>query len=811
MRVNVYVLRDTFFDVVRNLLWCGLLGLALPALARHQVGGHIEMRSLGTTPGQFRITVTNYLENNAQGLAQGGGQLGIYRKRDNMLMTTFSVFEVGQRKPIVYANEKCAELRNLNFLVATFEASLNLNPATYNDPSGYYISYQTRNRNAAINNLVAPVNTGYTFYLEFPPMVASNGTFINNSSPRFNDINGEYICMNDPFTYAFGGIDPDGDELRYSMVTPLNQLGPSTGGGNVNFVSPGPYPDVTWLPGFSLNNQIPGNPALSVNPRTGELNVTATQQGLFVFAIRVEEYRNGQRIGEVRRDFQLLVIDCPPETVPKAVVVAKDQPAKSTSFTICPTNSITLLANTNPAWNYQWQRDGFNLPGDTLPTLKASLAGNYDVVVSLKKSCVKASRSQSMSLTVFDIDAKISSSGHLCPTTGTLSLSVTDNPEQTYKWLINNQIRTGEITPTITTQLPGRFQGEITNTRFGCVALTDVWTLERSAPVLATLSSSQSAICPGATLTIRAGGGVSYNWQYNNQPITETGASFEAKSAGTFSLTAIDQYGCEGAAASLPIGQIPPVKVAMEPVLPVCSTANPSMLLRGSPAGAVGTTGEFAGEGSAAAGVLNGQFSPMVAGLGDHVLTYTVRPAPWCEGVVARQTAVVAPIPTIALPDTVKTWWGNSFSLDPVLTGNPNQFWWSPGVFLANENTAIANVGNIIKDTTYYFRVMNSAGCEARDTVKVLVFNRIWAPDAFSPNNDRQNDVWELKGVEGFTLAEVTIFNRWGEIVYWSNDGYKTPFDGTLKGESLPSGNYVYVLKPAPGYQTLRGRLVLMR
>jgi gliding motility-associated-like protein len=811
MRVPVYVVYRAVYKIIHALLWCGLLGLAFPALATHQVGGHIEMRFLGNSPGQYKIIVTNYLENNARGLAQGGGQLGIFRKRDNALMTTFLVSEVGQRKPIVYANEKCAELRNLNFLVATFEATLNLNPATYNDPGGYYISYQTRNRNAAINNIIGPANTGYTFYLEFPPLITPDGKFIINGSPRFNDINGEYICMNDPFTYAFGGTDPDGDELRYSMVTPLNQSGPATGGGNANFVGPGPYPDVSWVSGFSLNNQIPGNPALSINSRTGELNVTATQQGLFVFAVRVEEFRNGVKIGEVRRDFQLLVVDCPPATVPKAVVQAKDQPAKASSFTICPTNFITLLANTNPTWNYQWQRDGFNLAGDTLPTLKADLPGSYEVIVSLKSSCVKASRSQSMSLTVFEIDANISSSGHLCPTTGTVSLSVTDNPDQTYRWLINNQVQANKTAPTISTQQPGRFQAEITNTQFGCLLLSDPWTIERSAPVQASLSSSQSAICPGATLTLRAEGGASYIWQLNKQLIPETGAVFVAKTAGTYSLTAIDSDGCEGVASPLPIGQIPAIKVTMEPVLPVCSTANPSVSLRGLPAGGVGTTGEFGGEGSAAAGVVNGRFSPAVVGLGDHVLTYTVRPALWCEGVVARQTAVVAPIPTIMLPDTVKTWWGNSFTLDPILTGNPNQFWWSPTVFLANENTAIAEVDNITKDTTYYFRVMNSVGCQARDTVKVLVFTRIWAPDAFTPNNDRQNDVWELKGVEGFTLAEVTIFNRWGEIVYWSNDGYKTPFDGTFKGESLPSGNYVYVLKPAPGYQTLRGRLVLMR
>lgn len=811
MRPSIYVVYHAVYKIIHLVFWGGLLLLGQPALAVHQVGGHIEMRPIGTTPGQYRIIVTNYLENNARGNQQQGGTLGIFRRRDHMLMLTFRTSEVGQRKPIVYANEKCAEQRNLNFIVATFDATLNLNPATYNDPQGYYISYQTRNRNAGVDNIVNPSNTGYTFYMEFPPLIVNGQPFLN-SSPQFPDVNGEYICLNDPFTYAFGGTDPDGDELRYSMITPLNQLGTNMGGGNNGtFVSPGPYPAVTWVSGYGATNSIPGNPALSVNPRTGELSVRATQQGLYVFAVNVEEFRNGQKIGEVRRDFQLLVVDCPPATVPKAVVRAQDKPATATSFTICPTTAVTFLADTDPTWNYQWQRNGLNLPDETNATLEAKLPGSYEVVVSLKNSCVKASRSQPMGLTVFDMNTKIDTTGHLCPTTGTLILSVANAPEQTYRWLVNNQIRTGQTNFSITTREPGLFQAEITNTRFGCIVRSEAWNIGRSAPVQALLNSFQTAICPSGTLLLQAEGGVRYRWQLDNQPLPGTASTFEAKLAGTYNLTAIDQYGCEGVASSLSISQIPPITVALEPVLPVCGTANPAVSLRGTPAGGVGTTGEFAGEGAAAPGVVSARFNPTLAGIGNHVLTYSVRPAPWCEAVVARQTAIIAPIPTIALPDTVKTWRGNSFTLEPVLTGNPDQFWWTPGVFLANENIAIAEVINITNDTTYYFRARNAVGCENQDTVKVVVFNRIWIPDAFTPNHDGQNDLLELKGVEGFTLAEITIFNRWGEIVYWSNDGYKTPFDGTLKGEPLPTGPYAYVLKPAPGYQTLRGRVVLMK
>ena len=59
-----------------------------------------------------------------------------------------------------------------------------------------------------------------------------------------------------------------------------------------------------------MNYQIPGNPTLEVNEK-GFLTVTPSEEGLFVFSVKCEEYRDGVKIGEVVRDFQLFVIDCP--------------------------------------------------------------------------------------------------------------------------------------------------------------------------------------------------------------------------------------------------------------------------------------------------------------------------------------------------------------------------------------------------------------------------------------------------------------------------------------------------------------------
>ncbi|UOQ76589.1 hypothetical protein MUN84_18960 [Hymenobacter sp. 5516J-16] len=70
------------------------------------------------------------------------------------------------------------------------------------------------------------------------------------------------------------------------------------------------------MAGLGTQNQIPGNPTLGIDARTGRLMVRPTQLGLFVFGVRCTEYRGGQKIGETRRDFQLYVLNCPRNTVP---------------------------------------------------------------------------------------------------------------------------------------------------------------------------------------------------------------------------------------------------------------------------------------------------------------------------------------------------------------------------------------------------------------------------------------------------------------------------------------------------------------
>jgi gliding motility-associated-like protein len=118
----------------------------------------------------------------------------------------------------------------------------------------------------------------------------------------------------------------------------------------------------------------------------------------------------------------------------------------------------------------------------------------------------------------------------------------------------------------------------------------------------------------------------------------------------------------------------------------------------------------------------------------------------------------------------------------------------------------------------YSVSIKNEFGCgvvrsfNVRDDCPPNVF----VPDVFTPNGDGQNDVFELKATEELT-TELLIFNRWGEVVFKSNN-LQNAWNGVLSnGTEAPADTYVWQLqyaqrRPAQPIQyERRGKVVLVR
>jgi gliding motility-associated-like protein len=84
-------------------------------------------------------------------------------------------------------------------------------------------------------------------------------------------------------------------------------------------------------------------------------------------------------------------------------------------------------------------------------------------------------------------------------------------------------------------------------------------------------------------------------------------------------------------------------------------------------------------------------------------------------------------------------------------------------------------------------------------------------PKFLTPNGDGYNDIWQIKNLDkrGFENAKITIFDRYGNLIKQINNPNDF-WDGTLRGNNLPSQDYWFVLA-LPNGKTIRGHFSLIR
>jgi len=83
-------------------------------------------------------------------------------------------------------------------------------------------------------------------------------------------------------------------------------------------------------------------------------------------------------------------------------------------------------------------------------------------------------------------------------------------------------------------------------------------------------------------------------------------------------------------------------------------------------------------------------------------------------------------------------------------------------------------------------------------------------PNAFTPNGDGINDIWNIVNLNTYAQSHVQIFNRYGMLVF-NSVGYATPWDGTEKNTRVPDGTYYYLITLTPGDSPLSGSVTVIR
>jgi len=124
---------------------------------------------------------------------------------------------------------------------------------------------------------------------------------------------------------------------------------------------------------------------------------------------------------------------------------------------------------------------------------------------------------------------------------------------------------------------------------------------------------------------------------------------------------------------------------------------------------------------------------------------------------------------------------------------------------------------------TYELLVTDANGCEESFSFTVTweqegCTQGVLIPQGVSANGDGVNDFFAIKGLERFDYAKLTIFNRWGTIVY-KTIHYQNDWNGQVNRgvvlnpaeDRLPTGVYFYKLQLEEDSKPLSGYIYLDR
>ena len=344
----------------------------------------------------------------------------------------------------------------------------------------------------------------------------------------------------------------------------------------------------------------------------------------------------------------------------------------------------------------------------------------------------------------------------------------------------------------------------------GCAKSDTIHLLVDSTPVATLLSNNPPckykflALQTGATIA-----GTSFQITgpngFNVVNIKDTVFNYVERDTGIYTLTA-SLNGCTSTSSITTSIRAVPV-INLNPISAVCENNIP-FFIQASETTSIKGFGLFTGKGITDDST--GLFNPQIAGSGSSAIQYAYYATDGCADSV-YQTVIVSPAPFVTTTPTQTIFAGNNVTLKTVITGSYNTILWSPS-FTLNNATIPSPVASPLVNTTYTINVYNNDGCTATDTALVKVVNNIKIPNAFSPNGDGINDLWEIKDLNGISSVTVFIFDRNGQKVY-DYTGNNIAWDGKYGGQQAPIGTYYYIVKvnDESRTQTYSGWILLIR
>lgn len=187
-----------------------------------------------------------------------------------------------------------------------------------------------------------------------------------------------------------------------------------------------------------------------------------------------------------------------------------------------------------------------------------------------------------------------------------------------------------------------------------------------------------------------------------------------------------------------------------------------------------------------------------------------------CNPVASDTVEVdIIEVPYVEAPEFFAMYAGDVSFIEATISGVFDSVSWSGASFIDDINSIETAVtpqlgeGGLYELTIY----VANGPCGRSDQFTIAVREPLQIPNAFTPNEDGDHDLWDIKGIETYPEAYIRIFNRWGNLLY-EHYGYEI-WDGTFNGKELPVATYYYVINlnaaEDPDAESLSGHVTIIR
>jgi gliding motility-associated-like protein len=191
-----------------------------------------------------------------------------------------------------------------------------------------------------------------------------------------------------------------------------------------------------------------------------------------------------------------------------------------------------------------------------------------------------------------------------------------------------------------------------------------------------------------------------------------------------------------------------------------------------------------------------------------------------CADTFYKDIHVTQPPTATPVQDPLTIISGGSAPLLMDYTGNILTYNWSPQTRLSCTNCP-APVANPQFTTTYTVGLRDRYGCRNSGSITVNVVcnnQNFFVPNTFSPNGDGQNEAFFPRGTGLFNVKSMTIFNRWGQVIFERknfpvNDAAQG-WNGMFNGQKASADVYVFLIEILCDNNTvipIKGNVTLLR